>query len=168
MEQSDIKSAYLSLGSNQGDRVKNLEDARLKISINPCIQITSLSSLYETEPVGYQEQEWFINQVLKVETTLSPLELLNVTQEIEKKLGRKRNIRWGPRTLDIDILFFEDSVLTTPDLTLPHPRLHERKFILVPLAEIAPSLIHPVLGESIINIVINTPDKNLVKKYRDV
>ncbi len=164
MNTSDIKSAYLGLGSNKGDRKNNLEMARLILSQNPCIHISAASSLYETEPVGYKNQNWFINQVIEIKTTLSPLKLLRITQGIEENMGRKRTKKDGPRTIDIDILFFEDIVLNTPDLTIPHPRAHKRKFMLEPLAEISPCLIHPVLEKSIITILIDIPDKNLVKK----
>jgi 2-amino-4-hydroxy-6-hydroxymethyldihydropteridine diphosphokinase len=137
--------AYLGLGSNLGDRQLQLE-CGLKL-LETCGQRTlKRSSVYLTEPVGGPPQQWFLNQVVAVETKLSPEELLMVCQETEVDLGRMRGVRWGPRTLDIDLLLFGDEVRKTPTLSLPHPRLHERLFVLTPLAEIAPDVRHPVLG----------------------
>lgn len=161
---SDKKIAYLGLGSNLGDRKKNLEIAHEKLSQHPNIRITASSSFYETEPVGYLDQDWFINQAIEIETSLSPIKLLETTQGIEEGLGRERSIKWGPRTVDIDILAYEDRIMNTPVLKLPHPSLHERRFVLVPLEEIAPAFLHPVLDKSISKILIDTPDKNLVKR----
>ena len=162
----DSKIAYLGLGSNLGDRKKNLEIAHERLSQLPNIRITGFSSFYETEPVGYLGQGWFINQAIEIETSLSPMELLEKIQGIEKGLGRERSIRWGPRTVDIDILAYGNRIMNTPVLKLPHPRLHERRFVLIPLEEIAPTFLHPVLDKSITKILIDTPDKNLVKRIQ--
>ncbi|MDH7576685.1 MAG: 2-amino-4-hydroxy-6-hydroxymethyldihydropteridine diphosphokinase [Bacillota bacterium] len=134
---------YLGLGSNLGDRVANLRLARRELGSHPQIRINRASSIYESEPVGFLDQGWFLNQVVEIETSLDPDDLLHVLQEIENRLGRKREIRWGPRLIDLDILLFENCSLTGPGLTVPHPRMYERNFVLVPLNEIAPDLLHP-------------------------
>lgn len=147
-----------------GDRKKSLEATCERLSQHPDIRITAISSFYETEPVGYQDQGWFINRAIGIETSLSPMKLLKTTQGIEKDLGRERSIRWGPRTIDIDILAYGRRIINTPALKIPHPRLHERRFVLVPLDEIAANFVHPVLGKSINSILIDTQDKSLVKR----
>jgi 2-amino-4-hydroxy-6-hydroxymethyldihydropteridine diphosphokinase len=157
-------TSYLGLGSNLGNRIKNLEIVILALSKQSDIQVTASSSFYETEPVGYKEQKWFINQVVQIETSLSPMDLLEVTQKMEKRFGRKRTIRWGPRTVDIDILLYSDVIMKNSSLNIPHPHLTKRRFVLAPLAEIAPSLIHPLLGESIRKILIDSSNSDLVKK----
>ncbi len=116
---------------------------------HPQINVLAVSSFYRTAPVGMVDQDWFINGALLCETTLMPEELLGVVRGIENDFGRLRKIRWGPRTLDLDILAFDDESMELPDLTVPHPRLHERRFVLLPLAEIVPSWTHPVLKLSI-------------------
>jgi len=137
------EKVFLGLGSNLGDRQSYLDAACRELAAHPLIRIIQTSSLYETEPVGYQEQGWFLNQVVEIETTLEPKELLSFTQGMENKLGRKRLIRWGPRVIDLDILLYGNSVINTTALIIPHPRMYERQFVLVPLAEIAPDIIHP-------------------------
>jgi 2-amino-4-hydroxy-6-hydroxymethyldihydropteridine diphosphokinase len=113
------------------------------------VSVVSRSSLYETAPVGETDQPPFLNNAVGVETVLSPRELLAVIKEIEKIIGRTPTYRWGPREIDIDILLYDDLVINEPGLTIPHPRMHERAFVLVPLSEIAPIAVHPVLGKSI-------------------
>lgn len=151
--ESHEETAYLGLGSNLGNRMKNLEMAYAAIAGHPDIRVTASSSYYETEPVGFRNQGWFINQVLRIETILSPYEILKVTQYTEHHLGRKREIPWGPRSIDIDVLLYGNKVMEDPDLIIPHPHLTERRFVLIPLSEIAPSLIHPVMGKSIEDIL---------------
>ncbi|NPV28703.1 MAG: 2-amino-4-hydroxy-6-hydroxymethyldihydropteridine diphosphokinase [Firmicutes bacterium] len=138
-----MKRAYVGLGSNLGDRAANLGRARQELDSHPQIRITRTSSLYESEPVGFLDQGWFLNQVVEIETDLDPFALLRVLQGIENTLGRKREIRWGPRVIDLDLLLFDNRTLATPELVLPHPRMYERNFVLVPLHEIAPDLLHP-------------------------
>lgn len=123
------------------------------------VSIKAQSSLYETAPWGVDEQPAYLNQVLEVATDQTPLQLLNLILEIEKALGRERKVKWAARTLDIDILYFDDKVVTSPELTLPHPRLHERRFVLVPLCEIAPLLEHPVLKKNNLQLLEECPDQ---------
>jgi 2-amino-4-hydroxy-6-hydroxymethyldihydropteridine diphosphokinase len=138
---------YLGLGSNLGDRRQNLTEA-LKL-MSPKLKVTKLSSIYETEPVGFADQPLFYNAVCQVSTTLSPQELLHLAKEIEQRLGRKASFPNTPRPIDIDILFYGDKITHSKELTIPHPRLVERAFVLVPLAEIAPDLVHPEKGQTI-------------------
>lgn len=138
---------YLGLGANLGDRQGNVLKAVELLS--QWGQIDELSSLYETEPVGYLEQPPFLNAVCQLTTTLTAEELLAVAKNIESALGRIQSFRNAPRPIDIDILFCGDQVINSPQLTIPHPRLEERAFVLVPLAEIAPDLIHPVTGMTV-------------------
>lgn len=142
-----MATVYLSLGSNLGDREKNIASALEMLGQEA--RILKVSSLYETEPVGYKEQPWFLNCVCAAETELTPQALLELAKTIERKLGRKLTHRFGLRTIDIDILFYDDLILDSPDLVIPHPRLTERAFVLVPLKEIAPNLVHPLLDLTI-------------------
>lgn len=135
--------AYLGLGANLGDRADNLRRAVALLAATPGIRLRRLSSVYETEPVGYRDQPRFLNQVAEVETDLAPQALLACARAVEAALGRTRGVRWGPRTMDVDILLYDEVSLAEPDLVLPHPRLTERAFVLVPLAEIAPALVLP-------------------------
>jgi 2-amino-4-hydroxy-6-hydroxymethyldihydropteridine diphosphokinase len=135
--------AYIGIGSNIGDREAYCLKAVALLA--QAGRVTAVSSLYYTEPVGYKEQDDFINAVAAVETDRSPEGLMAICRSIEDGLGRTRTIRWGPRTMDLDILFYGDRVVNTPDLQIPHPSIGLRKFVLVPLAEIAPDALHPVL-----------------------
>jgi 2-amino-4-hydroxy-6-hydroxymethyldihydropteridine diphosphokinase len=138
---------YLALGSNLGDRRHNLEAALQ--ALPPEVTVTAVSQLYETAPAYVLDQPAFLNLVVEAETALSPTELLAHLQRIEKGLGRERTLRYGPRLIDLDILFYEAQVLDLPGLTIPHPRLHERSFVLRPLADIARDFIHPILKRPI-------------------
>ncbi|PZE19235.1 2-amino-4-hydroxy-6-hydroxymethyldihydropteridine diphosphokinase [Paenibacillus xerothermodurans] len=131
--------AYIALGSNIGDRERFLLQAIRQLDAQGSIKVSAQSNIYETEPVGVTDQDSFLNMVIEVVTTLEPLELLQVMQSVEQSLGRTREVRWGPRTIDLDLLLFEDIRLSEPQLTLPHPRMMERAFVLVPLAEIVQS-----------------------------
>ncbi|MDK2820598.1 MAG: 2-amino-4-hydroxy-6-hydroxymethyldihydropteridine diphosphokinase [Clostridia bacterium] len=139
---SDLKTAYLSLGSNMGDRELNLKKA-LELLQSEDIIIERCSSWYETSPVGKTDQGWFLNRVVCIKTILPVRKLLQVVLSIENKLGRVRREKWGPRIIDIDILLYEDLNIDEPDLKIPHPRMLERAFVIVPLAEIAPKLVLP-------------------------
>jgi len=138
-----VKTVYLALGANIGERARNLERALDALEAEG-VHIVRRSSLYETEPRDVRDQPWFLNLVVEAETILLPRQLLSTIRRIEKNLGRKRVIAKGPRTIDIDILLFGRFVVDTPELQIPHPRLHERRFVLEPLAELAPELRHPV------------------------
>ena len=141
---------FIALGSNQGDRELNLLRAIAEIGRLVATRVTALSSFYDTQPVGEVNQETFLNAVLKLESAFTPQELLAELQRIETTIFRRvRTIHWGPRPMDLDILFFGDHVLTEEELIIPHPRLHERGFVLVPLVEIAPDFIHPVLRSNV-------------------
>ena len=141
--------AYLGLGSNLGDRRGNIDEAVRRLGETPGVTVTKVSSIYETKPVGGPEQPDFLNAACEVETQLQPRELLREAQRIEREMGRVRTVRWGPRNIDIDILLCGDVVIDGGDLTVPHPRLAEREFVLRPLAEIAPKVIHPVTKREI-------------------
>lgn len=133
---------YLSLGSNLGDRQKNLRTA-VAVLVDAKVRLTRVSSLYETEPVDLREQPWFLNCVVQAEADITPLELLHALHEIESHMGSKKLVPRGPRLIDLDILLYDDATIDTPELQVPHPRMLQRKFVLVPLAEIAPNLKHP-------------------------
>jgi len=138
---------YLALGTNLGDRSANLRAAIKALSSE--INVIAESKIYETPPWGYENQPAFLNMAVKCETNLEPKSLLKRLKQLEVRLGREQSFHWGPRLIDIDILFYDDLILNTEPLTLPHPRLHERAFVLVPLADIAPDFIHPVLKKTI-------------------
>ncbi len=157
-----MNGIFLLLGSNRGDRQQMLASARQQIGHFATIK--RCSSVYVTAAWGNVHQPDFLNQVLEVETLLTPEELLAEILSVEKKLGRERNEKWGSRTLDIDILLFHDVVLKTPPLTVPHSELHNRRFALVPLCELAAEAIHPVLKKTFQQLLTECPDKLEVNK----
>lgn len=152
-----MHSTYLLLGSNIGDRQKNLTAAFQALE-NLTGRIIKASQVYETAAWGKEDQAAFLNQVVLIQTPLTPAALLQETQEIETKLGRIREEKWGARLIDLDLLFYDDLILQTDNLTLPHPQLHLRRFTLMPLAEIAPELRHPVLHKTVADLLENCPD----------
>lgn len=138
--------AYLSLGSNLGNRLAHLRDAIARLQ--SAGRVTRVSSFYETEPVELKEQPWFVNCAVELRTALTPVMLLHKLLEIERSMGRERTLPKGPRNIDIDLLLYDDETVNTAELTLPHPALHERHFVLAPLAEIAPDAVHPTLRKT--------------------
>ena len=159
------KLAYLSLGSNLGDRVHYLEEA-IRLLQEDEVTVLRRSSLYETEPRDVPNQPWFLNLVIEVETALFPRRLLSRIKRVESRLGRKRITNKGPRTIDIDIVLFGRFVVDAPDLTIPHPRMGERRFVLEPLAELTPDLRHPVTHETMREMLARVSLQK-VTKYRE-
>ncbi|NOT04009.1 MAG: 2-amino-4-hydroxy-6-hydroxymethyldihydropteridine diphosphokinase [Anaerolineales bacterium] len=153
---------YLALGSNMGNRLSNLRAAVLNLT--PQMTVKQKSSVYETPPWGFAEQDAFLNQVVKVTTYLEPEPLLRHLKRMETVLGRVPNFQNGPRVIDIDILFFDNMIIETPPLVVPHPRLHERAFVLVPLAEIEPDFIHPILQRPI-NKLLEDVERSEIKLF---
>jgi 2-amino-4-hydroxy-6-hydroxymethyldihydropteridine diphosphokinase len=155
---------YLLLGANLGDRVATLKQATNLINDRVGVVVQE-SALYETAAWGVTNQPSFLNQVLAVETELKPEELLRQTQAIEQELGRVRLERWGARVIDIDVLYYDQLVWQTTTLTVPHPYLHQRRFTLVPLADIAPSFVHPILGKTNQKLLTEVTDSGQVVEY---
>jgi len=153
---------YLALGTNLGDRSANLRSAMLALA--PGVTVLAESPIYETPPWGVTDQPMFLNMVLRGETNLKPGALLKHLKRLETRLGRVAAIRWGPRLIDIDILFYDALVWQARGLTIPHPHLHERAFVLVPLADLAPELVHPVLGKTIRELLAEV-DTTGVRRY---
>jgi 2-amino-4-hydroxy-6-hydroxymethyldihydropteridine diphosphokinase len=154
---------FLTLGSNMGNRLANLR--AIAGNLTPQMAVKNKSSVYETPPWGFTEQAQFLNQVIMVNTYLEPQALLGHLKRLETALGRVPNFQNGPRLIDVDILFFDDLVLDTPPLVIPHPRMHERAFVLVPLAEIAPDFVHPVFGKPI-HELLDRLDRSDIKLFK--
>jgi 2-amino-4-hydroxy-6-hydroxymethyldihydropteridine diphosphokinase len=142
--------AYVAVGSNLGNKLENCRRAIAELEAMAEIRITGRSRFYQTEPVDFTAQDWFVNAAVRLETVLSPLELLDRLQNIQRQAGRPLGgQRFGPRVLDLDLLMFDGWVLDDPRLTLPHPRMHQRRFVLQPICDIDPSLVHPILGKNV-------------------
>jgi 2-amino-4-hydroxy-6-hydroxymethyldihydropteridine diphosphokinase len=161
---SDTHLIYLSLGSNVGDRATNLERAIQALNSRN-ITVLRRSSFYETEPVDFVAQPWFLNCVLQAQTVLIPAILLRELQEIEQEMGSHKPIPKGPRLIDLDVLLYDESIVSLPGVEIPHPRMAQRRFVLVPFAEIAPALVHPQLGTSVAELLSTTPDKSTVRVW---
>ena len=153
---------YLSLGSNVGDRETQLRDALIRLG--SLGRVVAVSSFYETEPVEFADQAWFLNCAIALETSLTSPQLMNAILHIEEQMGRKRVQRKGPRCIDIDILLFGNEVVDSLELTIPHPAMHQRRFVLEPLAEIAPEARHPALGKTIRELLDALPSGQEVRK----
>ncbi|RKU09230.1 2-amino-4-hydroxy-6-hydroxymethyldihydropteridine diphosphokinase [Candidatus Poribacteria bacterium] len=162
-----MHSVYIGFGSNIDDRLSHIQNAIHALSEAEGITLQKISSLYETEPVGYEEQAKFLNGVVAIETCLSPHTLLQTLKQIETAVGRQHRTRWGPREIDMDILIYGDICLQAPDLVIPHPEMHLRRFVLVPLAEIAPNLLHPVFNQTIQTLLERLEDDKSVVKAED-
>ncbi|MEQ1832672.1 MAG: 2-amino-4-hydroxy-6-hydroxymethyldihydropteridine diphosphokinase [Candidatus Eisenbacteria bacterium] len=155
--------AFIGLGSNLGDREASLRQALEQLAQAPDTVVVRASSLYDTEPVGVEDQPHFLNAVAQLETQLTPRQLLWNLMLIERRLGRVRTQRWGPRTIDLDLLLYEDTVIEDDDFQLPHPELAKRSFVLVPLVELEPMLTHPVTGETMLALLQRLGARPLVK-----
>jgi 2-amino-4-hydroxy-6-hydroxymethyldihydropteridine diphosphokinase len=158
-----MRDIYLSLGSNIGDRAQNISSAILALPLHGA-RVAKQSALYETEPVEMQAQDWFLNCVVEIETNLQPQELMDVLLKIERSMGRERLVPKGPRIIDIDILLFGPTVVKESQLEIPHQRMASRRFVLVPFAEIASEVVHPVLKKTILQLLEGTPDHSEVRR----
>ena len=159
--QSMNHTVYIALGTNLGDRPANLRAAIR--SMPPDVHVLAESYVYETPPWGVEDQPPFLNMAVKAETDLEPEPLLQHLKQLEAELGREKSIRWGPRLIDLDILFYDDLILDTPPLVIPHPRLHERGFVLVPLADVAEEFVHPLLGKSVRELLQGINSQGIVR-----
>ena len=151
---------YIGIGSNLGDKEGNCKTAIERLSENG-ITVKKISSLYCTKPWGVEDQPDFVNMAVKAETNVNPSELLTILKTIEKEMGRQDGVHWGPRLIDLDLLFYDDLVISCDELAIPHPLLHEREFVLLPLAEIAAEFVHPVLKATIRQLAGNLGKVNL-------
>ena len=160
-----MKRAFLSLGSNLGDRVAQIRRA-LELLSAAGVAILRVSSFYKTEPVGFSPQPWFVNCVVEVGTELMPLQLLKTLKSVERALGRRPGVAKGPRRIDIDILLYENVVVRSAALTIPHERLGERRFVLIPLRELAPNARHPVTRQTVLEMLQQTRDASQVVRMK--
>lgn len=161
-----MNKAYIGLGTNMGDRELNLEEALAELRALPENEIISVSSIYETDPVGYIDQGKFLNMVICINTHFSAQSLLAACMEIEQKLGRKRKIRWGPRTIDLDILLYNQENIVTENLIVPHPRMLERAFVVIPLVEIDKDIVLPDIEKPLRDVMDDIPEKEGVRIWK--
>ena len=158
--------AYIGIGSNIGNKAHHCEKAIAEILKANGHKLLAQSSLFKTQPIGYTSQDWFVNGVIKIETELEPLDLLRILKTIESRMGRAKTVRWGPRVVDLDILFFDEEEIKTEEVQIPHPSLHERQFVLIPLAEIDRNVIHPVLKKTVRELLEGFKDNQGVEKLQ--
>lgn len=159
-----MANVVFGLGSNLGDRGKNLQDALVQLE-RWGVKIIRTSSIYESEPYGVKDQGWFFNMVAIGETEKEPEDILTAIRAIEKALKRDRVIKWGPRTIDIDILYYDDRVMDDPELSIPHPGIQDRRFVLLPMDEIAPDRLHPILQKTTTQLLKDCPDDTIVNVH---
>jgi 2-amino-4-hydroxy-6-hydroxymethyldihydropteridine diphosphokinase len=159
-----MNDVFLLTGGNIGDRIANINEAQKKIAAE-CGPVVNASSVYETAAWGKEDQPGFLNQVLQIQTALSPAALLDTILNIEQSLGRKRGVKYGPRNIDIDIILFNDEIIEEAGLHIPHPRMQDRRFVLVPLAEIAPGKMHPVFSKTVEQLLRECSDTLPVNKF---
>ena len=160
--------AYIGIGSNIGDKVLQCEKAVSEIIKIDRHKLLAKSSLFKTQPIGYTSQDWFVNAVIEIETDLEPLDLLRSLKAIEVRLGRSETFRWGPRVIDLDLLLFDQEEIQTEELKIPHPRFHERQFVLIPLAEIDRGLVHPALKKTVGELLDNLKKDQGVEKLKSL
>lgn len=161
-----MATAFIGFGSNLGNRIDFCDRAVTLLSLLPHSRLDAVSSLYETEPVNdgaAPGPDWFLNGVAQIETDIAPKSLLEICREIERSLGRDQDNRKGPRTLDLDLLLYDDCIINEPALTIPHPRLHQRRFVLAPLVELAPDRRHPILAQSLRDLLAQLDDQSVVR-----
>lgn len=165
-KKSNSNLAFIALGTNKGDRLNFLRQAVFSLKSDSKINLVASSSVYETKPYGNKNQSDFLNAVVEVKTTYSLIRLFNYLKNIEAKLGRNETIKWGPREIDLDLLFFNDRIFKNEKLIVPHIGIQDRDFVLIPLREIAPNFIHPVLKKKISDICIEDISQNIIRKTR--
>ncbi|MBW3114738.1 MULTISPECIES: 2-amino-4-hydroxy-6-hydroxymethyldihydropteridine diphosphokinase [Bacillaceae] len=163
-----MNTAYISLGSNMGDRESYLEKAINILGSHGKIEVTKRSSMYETDPVGFTEQDQFLNMVIEIRTSLSPETLLHQCLQVEIDLGREREFKWGPRIIDLDILLYNRLMVESEDLLIPHPRMQERAFVLIPLLEVAPRIEHPSINAPFVEFLDEIPDREGVRLWKQI
>ena len=155
-----MHQAFVSIGSNLGDKIENCRKGIDALLADGRSVLVNSSSFYRTSPVDYEEQDWFVNLVIKIKTDLEPVDLLDKMKGIEEAAGRKAStVRFGPRVLDLDIIFFGERIIQTAKLEVPHPRMHKRRFVLKPICDIEPSMVHPLLGKDMRSLLDGLKDK---------
>jgi 2-amino-4-hydroxy-6-hydroxymethyldihydropteridine diphosphokinase len=162
-----MSAIFLGLGSNLGDRLVNLASCLTILAHSAEVKINKISSVYESEPYGDKHQPWYLNMVIEIATNLDPLSLLQFTQQVEQQIGRKKTRFWGPRIIDVDILSYKNRIVKQPMLQIPHPQLHLRQFVLLPLKEIAARFKHPGLNKNIDQLISECQDNSQVAWFKD-